>query len=302
MIDAPQPHYRGRFAPSPTGHLHAGSLMTAVGSYLEAKSHQGEWLLRIEDLDPPREIAGAAQSILHTLEAFGFEWDREIAWQSLRHEHYTQALEQLVSTQRAYPCSCTRKELSLYGQRGVDGFIYHGQCRNGLQKTRETYAWRFRLDDGAPPICLHDAVQGHYTQDLNQSIGDFVLKRADGLWAYQLAVVVDDAAQGITHIVRGADLLISTPRQIALQQALHYPTPHYTHLPILVNAAGEKLSKQTLAPAIDATNATQALRTALTRLNHTPPRECETLPELWQWALQNWKMPRVQPTPVRLSS
>lgn len=296
-----QPRYRGRFAPSPTGHLHAGSLMTAVGSYLEAKAHQGEWLLRIEDLDPPREIAGAAHSILHTLEAFGFEWDREVSWQSLRHEHYSQALGQLISKQRAYPCSCTRKELSLHSQRGLDGFIYHGQCRNGLQKTRNTYAWRFRL--AAPShIHLHDAIQGDYAQDLDQTIGDFVLKRADGLWAYQLAVVVDDADQGITHIVRGADLLISTPRQIALQQALHYPTPHYAHLPILVNSAGEKLSKQTLAPAISTMQAAHTLRTALERLNHPPPKECETLDELWQWALQNWQITRVQSSPVTLSS
>lgn len=301
MTCTPSPHYRGRFAPSPTGQLHAGSLMTAVGSYLEAKAHQGEWLLRIEDLDPPREIAGAAHSILHTLEAFGFEWDGEIAWQSLRHEHYSQALEQLISKQRAYPCSCTRKELSLYSQRGIDGLIYHGECRNGLQKTRETYAWRFLLDHPAI-VRLHDAIQGDYEQNLHQTIGDFVLKRADGLWAYQLAVVVDDADQGITHVVRGADLLISTPRQIALQQALHYPTPHYTHLPILVNAAGEKLSKQTLAPAIDATNVTEALRTALTRLNHAPPCECETLAELWQWAFQNWQITRVPSAPISLNS
>lgn len=276
--------------------------MTAVGSYLEAKTHQGEWLVRIEDLDPPREIAGAAQHILHTLEAFGFEWDGEIVWQSQRHADYERALEVLMCKQRAYPCSCTRKELSLYGQRGIDGFIYHGQCRNGLQQTRDTYAWRFRLDAAAPPICLQDAIQGHYAQDLNQSIGDFVLKRADGLWAYQLAVVVDDADQGITHIVRGADLLISTPRQIALQHTLHYPTPHYAHLPILVNAAGEKLSKQTLAPAIDSSNTAQALRTALTRLNHAPPHECETLAELWQWAFQNWQITRVPSAPIGLSS
>ncbi|TCP12605.1 glutamyl-Q tRNA(Asp) synthetase [Crenobacter luteus] len=291
--------YRGRFAPSPTGLLHAGSLTTAVGSYLEARRHGGEWRLRIEDLDPPREMAGAADAILATLDAFGFEWDGEVEYQSRRHHHYRAALDALVASGDAYPCACTRKQLAEHARRGVDGYVYPGSCRHGLPVGAAARAWRLAVPDGE--VVFADALQGEVRQDVAREVGDFVLLRADGFWAYQLAVVVDDALQGITHVVRGADLLVSTPRQIALQRALSVPTPAYCHLPLMVNAAGEKLSKQTLAPAIDPAAAAAELRLALSRLNHAPPAGCETLAELWTWARAHWDLARVGAGPVSVA-
>ena len=310
------PIYRGRFAPSPTGPLHQGSLLTAVGSYLEAKSRGGEWLLRIEDLDPPREPPGAADDILRTLDAFGFEWDGPVAYQSRRHHLYQQALEQLIAEGYAFACGCTRKTIAAAARIGLDGPVYPGTCRVGLpyvqtgqtainwpdqqntatvyqQKTASARAWRLRVP--CQSVGFTDPLQGACQQNLAEAIGDFVLKRADGYWAYQLAVVVDDAEQGITDIVRGADLLVSTPRQIWLQQCLRQSTPRYVHLPLLVNGAGEKLSKQTLAPAIDADHAPLLLRQALQRLGHEPDPACGTLAELWQWARQNWHLARICP-------
>ncbi len=297
MPDIPYP-YRGRFAPSPTGLLHAGSLMTAVGSYLEARSRGGEWWVRMEDLDPPREMPGAADHILRTLEAFGFEWDGEVVYQSQRHHLYQAALQQLVDSGHVYPCSCSRKEITSVASRGVDGHVYPGWCRDGCRKPREHHAWRLRVDD--TPVSFVDRLQGLYQQNLAADIGDFVLLRADGFWAYQLAVVVDDAEQGMTDIVRGADLLVSTPRQIHVQRCLGLPTPDYCHLPLLVNAAGEKLSKQTLAPAINPAQVAQELRLALCRLGQLPPPECQTAAELWQWALANWSLASVPAGPCPL--
>ncbi|WP_024303796.1 tRNA glutamyl-Q(34) synthetase GluQRS [Pseudogulbenkiania sp. MAI-1] len=292
----PSVPYRGRFAPSPTGLLHAGSLTTAVGSYLEAYSRGGEWLLRMEDLDPLREMAGAASAILHTLEALGFEWDGEVVYQSRRHELYRAALDQLIRDGLAYACACTRKEIAMHAQRGVDGFVYPGTCRDGCPSDRPGRAWRLRVAPGETVFV--DRLQGEYRQELERDIGDFVLLRADGFWAYQLAVVVDDAEQGVTDIVRGADLLVSTPRQIAVQRALGVATPSYCHLPLMVNAAGEKLSKQTLAPAISPEAAAEELRRALVRLGHVPPAECHDLAELWAWARTNWSLARVPVGPV----
>lgn len=269
------PPYRGRFAPSPTGLLHAGSLTTAVGSYLQARSQGGEWLLRIEDLDPPREMPGASAAILRTLEAFGFAWDGPVVRQSQRLDAYQQALDQLIAQQRAYPCACTRREIALAGHPGLDGVVYPGTCRAGLPAGRHGRAWRLRVPAGR--ICFEDGLHGRIEQDVSACVGDYVLKRADGLFAYQLAVVVDDAWQGVNAVVRGADLLDSTTRQIVLQQALGVPTPSYMHLPVLVNAAGEKLSKQTLAPAIRPDAAAAELRLALTRLGHPPPADCSGL-------------------------
>lgn len=291
--------YRGRFAPSPTGLLHAGSLCTAVGSYLEARARGGEWLLRMEDLDPPREMAGAADHILRTLDAFGFEWDGEVAYQSRRHALYRHALERLIASGHAYPCNCTRKDIAALARRGLDGYVYPGLCR---QRSPEQggRAWRLRLADGE--TSLQDRLQGVYSQNLARDIGDFVLLRADGLWAYQLAVVVDDAEQGVSDVVRGADLLVSTPRQIAVQQALGVPTPAYCHLPVLVNAAGEKLSKQTLAPAISAAAAAAELRLALSRLGHAPPPDCGSLAELWAWARASWSLDRVPAGPITIDA
>lgn len=279
--------YRGRFAPSPTGPLHFGSLVAAVGSYLEARTHQGQWLIRMEDLDPPREMPGAADGILAALEAYGFEWDGPVVFQSRRSEAYEAALAQLGQAGLLYPCACTRKEISDSALQGIEGPVYPGTCRNGLHG-REPRAWRIRTTMEA--IAFDDAVQGPQSQNLERDIGDFVLKRADGLSAYQLAVVVDDAAQDIDHVVRGADLLASTPRQIWLQRLLGLPTPHYAHLPVVVNERGEKLSKQTLAGPLDLTHPSRQLWQALDFLGQHPPAALTEAPlaDLWAWALAHW--------------
>ncbi len=286
--------YIGRFAPSPTGPLHFGSLLAAVASYCDAKFNQGKWLLRIEDLDRPREMAGAADTIVQQLDAFGFEWDGEILRQSQRNSYYQSALEVLQELGIIYPCTCTRKEIADSSNIiGIDGFVYPGTCLHQAIKPNAASALRIRVDDAE--ISFQDAIQGKITQNLQNSVGDFVLKRADGLITYQLAVVVDDAAQGVTHVVRGADLLNSTARQIHLQQHLSLNTPHYAHIPIARNAAGEKLSKQTLAQSIDARLATQQIWQALQFLGQQPPVDLQfaKLPEIWQWATLNWQIRRV---------
>ncbi|MDP2246909.1 MAG: tRNA glutamyl-Q(34) synthetase GluQRS [Nitrosomonadales bacterium] len=280
--------YRGRFAPSPTGPLHFGSLIAAVASYLDAKSHHGAWLLRIEDLDTPRTVEGATDAILDSLEKFGFAWDGEILFQSRRSELYAKALTELNKIDLIYPCGCSRKEIADSATQGIDGVVYPGTCRHGLADNKTARSWRIKTT--AQPILFKDEVQGTIEQNLAQDIGDFVLKRADGLFAYQLAVVVDDADQGITHIVRGADLLVSTPRQIHLQRLLNLPTPHYLHVPLATNVQGEKLSKQTLAQAIDVERPCIELWKALALLGQNPPQELqrERLSNLWQWATEHW--------------
>ena len=289
--------YIGRFAPSPTGPLHFGSLVAAVASYLEARANRGKWLVRMEDLDTPREMPGAAEGILRTLEAFGFEWDGPVMYQSGRSATYDEALHTLQNKGLVYPCGCTRKEIADSAVQGagygVEGLIYPGTCRNGLAPGKPARAWRICVDD--QPITFQDAIQGEISQELSRDIGDFVLKRADGLYAYQLAVVVDDAAQGITHVVRGADLLDSTPRQIFLQQALDFQQPHYAHVPIAANAAGEKLSKQTLAPALNTGQRAAALWAALSFLGQKPQPELqnESLQSLWQWAHAHWQLEKI---------
>lgn len=287
------PSYCGRFAPSPTGPLHIGSLIAATGSYLEAVTHRGLWKVRMEDLDPPREVPGAADGILRTLDAHGFEWDDVVMYQSDRSAAYEAALIRLQQQDMLFPCACTRREIADSALRGVEGPIYDGTCRNGLPAGRAARAWRVRVND--VDTTFDDALQGHIRQNLARDIGDFVLKRADGFYAYQLAVVVDDAAQGITHVVRGADLLRSTPRQIYLQQLLQLPTPEYMHLPVAVNEAGEKLSKQTLAEPLDNSTPGSQLWTALAFLGQRPPRELRqaSLPELWQWATEHWQIARI---------
>ncbi len=315
-LSLPDPAYRGRFAPSPTGPLHFGSLAAAVGSYLDAKKHHGTWLVRMEDLDTPRCVPGAADGILRTLEAFGLHWDGEIIYQSWRTPVYEEALQRLKESGAAYPCCCTRKEIADSALHGIDGFVYPGACRNGLSHERSTPAWRVRTDnfpsvrpelvegreghfDRLSPnssiIEFDDALQGHIAQHLETEIGDFVVKRADGLFAYQLAVVVDDAFQGITHVVRGADLLHSTPRQIYLQHLLGFPAPHYMHLPIAVNAQGEKLSKQTLAPAIATDAAVATLLAVLEFLRQQPPAELREgrVGEVLAWAVEHWQPERM---------
>ncbi len=289
------PAYRGRFAPSPTGPLHFGSLVAAVGSYLDACAHRGEWLVRMEDVDTPRCVPGAAEGILASLEQHGFTWTQPVIFQSRRADDYAVALETLKAAGLAYPCACSRKEIADSASNpAIDGGLsYPGTCRAGLAKGKSPRAWRLRVNDQA--ISFTDRVQGMRSQQLEQDVGDFVLLRADGLFAYQLAVVADDAWQGITHVVRGADLLDSTPRQIWLQRGLGYPLPCYAHLPVATNAAGEKLSKQTLAPPLDSRQAAANLVQALIFLGQPVPRTLSrsSVNEVWQWAKENWSFANI---------
>ena len=284
---------RGRFAPSPTGPLHFGSAAAALGSCLEARCRDGQWLLRMEDVDQPRCSQAAADGILHDLEALGFAWDGPVLYQRRRKARYGEVLERLKQQGDAYPCACSRKDLA-FAPVGIDGSPrYPGPCRPGLPPGATPRAWRLRVDDR--PIAFDDALQGRCEQCLERDVGDFVLLRADGYFAYQLAVVVDDADQGISHVVRGADLLDSTPRQIYLQRRLGLPTPHYTHLPLAVNAVGEKLSKQTLAPAVDVSRPLAILLAAWRFLGQTAPNrdELASVAEFWTWALPRWDLARV---------
>lgn len=286
--------YIGRFAPSPTGPLHFGSLVAAVASYCDARKHQGKWLLRIEDLDRPRTVKGAADTILHQLESFGFEWDGPVLYQSQRDSFYNEALETLKAKQLIYPCTCTRKEIADSNTNiGIEGVIYPGTCLQQPIKTNAPVAWRIKTDNNS--IHFTDVIQGEISQNLKRDIGDFILKRADSLFAYQLAVVVDDAAQGVTHIVRGADLLDSTPRQIYLQNQLNYMHPRYAHIPVACNAAGEKLSKQTLASPLDTSKISTNLIQALYFLGQTPPASLvnENKNTIWQWAFNHWQLSKI---------
>lgn len=294
------PRYVGRYAPSPTGPLHFGSLVAAVGSYLEARAHGGRWLLRIEDVDAPRTVPGASDGILHTLARFGFEWDGSVVWQSARQEAYQAAFEQLRDAGHLFPCACTRRELADSALARDGSRIYPGTCRGSLLHERPARAWRVRV---AGAVDVIDRIQGPLHEQLEREVGDFVILRADGLFAYQLAVVVDDAEAGVTDVVRGADLLGSTARQVYLQRLLEYPTPGYAHLPVAVNAAGEKLSKQTLAAAIDAQPPGTALMQALGFLGHPVPGALAGAPlaELWAWALANWRLEAVPRTTQALA-
>jgi len=285
--------YRGRFAPSPTGPLHFGTLVAAVGSYLEARTHGGDWLVRMEDPDPPRVVAGAADDILRTLEACGLTWDNAVVRQSARSPAYHSALHQLRSRGLVYSCACSRREIADSAISGIEGFVYAGTCRDGVAPDRRPRAQRV-ITRGAK-IAFDDALQGRIEHDLEKDIGDFVLYRADRVYAYQLAVVVDDAEQGINHVVRGADLLDSTSRQIHLQHLLGFPTPHYAHLPVAVGETGEKLSKQTLAAPVALNRPVPALVGALTFLGQQPPPDLAraSMAEMWQWALSNWSLARV---------
>lgn len=286
--------YIGRFAPSPTGLLHIGSLLTAVASYADARAHGGLWLVRMEDLDPPREMRGAADDILRTLEVFGFEWDGAVLYQSRRYDAYAAALEILKAEGLAYPCYCSRKDWHAAAEQGVDGFVYNGHCAGNLFRQPENgkaAAWRLRVNHDT--IAFHDAVVGAYAQNLARDIGDFVLLRADGFWAYQLAVVADDAEQGVTHIVRGQDLLVSTPRQIYLQRCLQLPPIRYAHLPLLTNRLGQKWSKQTLAPALEHRQREKLLRQVMAYLNLPEAPEGCSAKELLQWAVAHWDISRV---------
>jgi len=273
--------YVGRFAPSPTGPLHAGSLVAALASWLDARAHGGQWLVRIEDVDTPRCITGADQLILQQLAACGLVPDAPAMWQSQRSDAYQAALDSLIAKGWAYPCGCSRKEMedaqALMGhtRERHTAAVYPGTCRDGLNG-KAARAWRLNvqrvIDDLklATPLAWHDRLLGLQQQDVAQEVGDFVLRRADGLWAYQLAVVVDDAAQGITHIVRGEDLTDNTARQIVLQRALGLATPCYIHTPLVLGENGEKLSKQNGAEALDLSNPLAALNAAAARLKLAP--------------------------------
>lgn len=261
--------YIGRFAPSPTGPLHAGSLVAALASYLDARAHQGRWLIRIDDIDETRTVPGADQDIIHTLAAFGMQSDEKIIRQSHRKSRYEEAFNALGNA--VYACACSRKEIadSRVSVSSDGAAIYPGTCRSGLPEGRSARAWRLRVPDVGDALDIiefNDRWQGPMRAALSASVGDFVLRRADGFWAYQLAVVIDDADQEITHVVRGADLLDSTARQIYLQQLLQKKTPRYLHVPVITNELGEKLSKQTGAVSLDISQPITTLMTAANAL------------------------------------
>ena len=289
MSTTPVPD-RGRFAPSPTGLLHAGSLVAALASWLDARAHGGAWLVRMEDVDTPRCVPGADQALLAQLAACGLVSDEPVLWQSTRHDAYQTALNNLVSKGWAYPCGCSRKEIEDAQQQQRarhTAAVYPGTCRNGLQG-KPARAWRLNLQRVIKDLQLNNPTQWHdrrlgaQQQDVVQAVGDFVLRRADGLWAYQLAVVVDDAAQGITHVVRGQDLADNTARQILLQQALGLPTPRYLHTPLVLGADGEKLSKQNGAQALNLNDPLAALNAAAQVLG------LEAMAGTVQEALKKW--------------
>ena len=272
--------YIGRFAPTPSGYLHFGSLTAALASYLDARAHQGLWLLRIEDIDPPREMPGASGAILHTLERYGFEWDGEVLYQSSRHDAYQSCVDKLLSQGLAYYCRCSRKQLA-------DSPIYPGTCRNALLGEQDA-AVRLRVPE--LNYAFTDRVQGEFAQHLGRELGDFVIRRRDTFYAYQLAVVLDDALQGVTDIVRGADLLDNTPRQLYLQELLGFSQPRYLHIPLLTEPSGHKLGKSYRSPALPTDQVSQLLVRALRALNQPWHAElCHSTPqEVLKWAIAHW--------------
>ena len=285
--------YRGRFAPSPTGPLHFGSLVAATASYLQAKHQHGEWLVRIDDIDPPREVAGAADHILITLEQFGFEWDGEVSYQSHHQKRYAEAVSELLAQKQAYPCSCSRT--SILNKTGLvkGAIIYPGFCRNGPLHKSSHYTIRLCCEDHV--IEFTDAIQGKLQSNLLKDYGDFVLQRRDGYFSYHLASGIDDAEQQITEVVRGADLLNCTAAQIEVQHALKLSSPDYCHLPIALNNRGQKLSKQNHAKAIMPDESSWLLYKTLKFLGQMPPKSLKqaSQEEIWSWALANWKLESV---------
>jgi glutamyl-Q tRNA(Asp) synthetase len=281
----------GRFAPSPTGPLHFGSLLAAVASYLDARSHQCRWLLRIENIDPPREPPGAADAIIRVMEHYGFEWDGPVLWQADSHDAHEAALDDLVRNGLAYRCGCSRRDLSGEPTSPL-GVIYPGTCRDGTNA--DEFAWRVRT--GTDETGFDDLLQGVQMHRLERESGDFVIKRRDGLIAYQLAVVVDDHLQGVTRVIRGIDLIDSTFRQIWLQKLLGYPSPTYAHIPVAVHANGDKLSKLTGAPGLALNDAAQNLVAALRALGQEPEPELAdgSIAEIWDWALEHWSLAPLQ--------
>lgn len=276
--------YTSRFAPSPTGHLHLGSVYTALASFLDARANHGVWQLRLDDLDTPRNVAGATTSILKTLETLGLHWDGQVDYQSLHLEEYHTVLENLLADEKIYRCKCSRKNLTP---------IYTQTCRNQQISANIPHSLRIKTD--ARQISFNDGLQGYISQNLALQHGDFILKRRDNIVAYQFAVVIDDFRQNINHVVRGMDLLHETPKQIFLQQVLNLPTPNYIHVPILVNEKGEKLSKQTLAAAVDLTTPNLVLFHLLQLLNQNPhlSLQTENVEIILKWAIENWQLTQV---------
>lgn len=281
------PTYVGRFAPSPTGPIHFGSLLAATASYLQAKSNAGQWLLRVEDIDPPREMPGADRLIIEALEAYGFEWDGPVSYQSRFIDRYDMLVQQLLDDGHAYHCACSRRDLADV-PHGPLGAIYPGRCRSGARSIQGAV----RLLTHDDPIQFHDRLQGDLSTRLESESGDFVIKRRDGLTAYHLAVVVDDHEQGITEVVRGIDLLDTTPRHIHLQRVLGFDTPDYVHIPVAENAEGQKLSKLTGARGIGLTERPAVLVSALDALGQEPDKTLAdaSLDSIWEWAIENWHL------------
>ncbi|MCH9026736.1 MAG: tRNA glutamyl-Q(34) synthetase GluQRS [Proteobacteria bacterium] len=282
--------YIGRFAPSPTGPLHFGSLVTALGSWLDARANKGTWLLRIEDIDPPRERPGAADSIKGTLDALGLHWDGEVIYQGQRLAYFDRALESLIEQQLLYRCVCSRKSMrKTVGEPGHAAGIYPGTCVTRTPGNDQAHS--LRIKTSGVHIGYTDRIYGNFMENLATQCGDFIVKRRDGLPAYQLAVVVDDFQQAITHVVRGADLLDNTGRQAYLQSVLGYPRPAYMHLPVVLNNTGQKLSKQTGAHPLTDKTLSDSLLSALAFLHQNPPAELSKAlnTEILEWAIANWR-------------
>jgi glutamyl-Q tRNA(Asp) synthetase len=277
-ITAKAKQYIGRFAPSPSGPLHMGSLLSAIASYLDAKANNGKWLLRIEDIDPPREIKGSSKAIIDSLEAHALYWDEDILWQHKQYDFYRDCLSELTEQQLIYACDCSRAQ-----------GVYSGHCRERITPPTSPYALRLKTPTTA--IEFVDSIQGFHQQNINQQIGDFILWRKDGLPAYQLAVVADDQYQNITHIIRGSDLLESTSRQLYLAEALQFSRAQYGHLPVLVNQSGQKLSKQSFASPIDNSTPIDNICYVLKKLGQRLPIEKPgSAAEILVWAIDQWDL------------
>ncbi|MBT8113455.1 MAG: tRNA glutamyl-Q(34) synthetase GluQRS [Gammaproteobacteria bacterium] len=292
-----QQSYVGRFAPSPSGLLHYGSLVTATASYLQAKHNDGQWLLRIEDIDPPREISGATDDILFTLERFEFEWDQAPLYQSTRLEQYRSVINNLVRLDQVYACSCSRKDLANDIQKSELGKRYPGTCANKKLDTTDA-SFNLRLRTENKNITFQDATYGEIAHNLFKEIGDIIVYRKFDIPSYALAVTVDDAYQGITEVVRGFDLLAFTPVQIYLSQQIQLPIPRFLHIPIIVNERGQKLSKQTGAAAVAIRNRSTVLIQALNDLGQLVPKKLESEPikQIWSWAIKHWNVDNIPKT------
>ncbi|THB63941.1 MAG: tRNA glutamyl-Q(34) synthetase GluQRS [Gammaproteobacteria bacterium] len=286
--------YRGRFAPSPTGELHFGSMIAAVASYSDARKNGGEWLLRIEDIDPQREQPGAKESIVKTLERYGFEWDGSVQYQSSVLEHINYVIDDLKNKGFAYDCGCSRKDISAISPARTEaGFIYPGTCRNGLAQGKSARSVRLKTE--AQDYLINDLIQKQTTQNIAEISGDYIIRRVDGLPAYNIAVVADDIDSGITHVVRGYDLFFCTAMQIRLYELLGSEIPLFAHFPLATHENGDKLSKQTHAPPVSLDNIVETIYNSLIFLGQNPPEEVKrgSVAEIWQWAFEYWDISKV---------